>query len=87
MDNWDEEKLMEVVSKKHGDANESKTKTEIVSYRILQVFIPVQGTILTKLKAHCPTCSYLLPLYRKLPQSVPVGPPWSSFSYVKWELS
>ena len=29
--------------------------------------------------------SYLLPLFRKLPQSVPVGPPWSSFSYVSWE--
>ena len=27
------------------------------------------------LKAHCPTCSYLLPLYRKLPKLVPVGPP------------
>ena len=39
------------------------------------------------LKPHCPTCSYLLPLYRKLPWSVPVGPPWSSFSYVSWELS
>ena len=27
------------------------------------------------LNPHCTTCSYLLPLYRKLPQSVPVGPP------------
>ena len=26
---------------------------------------------------HCTTCSYLLP----------IGPPWSSFSYVNWELS
>ena len=42
---------------------------------------------LNVLKPHCPTCSYLLPLYRKLHQSVPVGPPWSSFSYVSWELS
>ena len=39
------------------------------------------------LKPHCPTCSYLLPLYRELPQSVPIGPPWSSISYVIWELS
>ena len=38
-------------------------------------------------KPHCTTCSYLLPLYRKRPQSVPVGPPWSSFSYFNWELS
>ena len=33
---------------------------------------------ITLLNPHCPTCSYLLPLYRKLPQSVPAGPPWSS---------
>ncbi|XP_030832320.1 zinc finger CCCH domain-containing protein 15 [Strongylocentrotus purpuratus] len=36
MDNWDDEKLMEVVSKKHGDANESKTKTEIVCRFFIQ---------------------------------------------------
>ena len=30
------------------------------------------------------TCSLYI---KKLPQSVPVGPPWSSISYVNWELS
>ena len=30
MDNWDEEKLQEVVNKKHGEANENQTKTDIV---------------------------------------------------------
>ena len=36
-------------------------------------------TNLNLIKAHCHTCSYLLPLYRKLPQSVPVGPPMILF--------
>ncbi|XP_054756052.2 zinc finger CCCH domain-containing protein 15-like [Lytechinus pictus] len=36
MDNWDEEKLKEVVSKKHGDANDVKNKTEIVCKFFIQ---------------------------------------------------
>ncbi len=30
MDNWDEKKLEEVVNKKHGEADLSKAKTQIV---------------------------------------------------------
>ena len=40
------------------------------------ISVPVKAL---HLKAHCPTCSYLLPLYRKLPKSVPVGPPMILF--------
>lgn len=36
MDNWDEDKLQEVVNQKHGDANDSKTKTDIVCRFFIQ---------------------------------------------------
>ena len=52
---------------------------------ILKKFISLQRNHL--LKPHCPTCSYLLPLYRKLPQSVPVGPHDPLFIMCSWELS
>ena len=35
MENWDEEKLNEVVEQKHGETNKSKPKTEIVSIALL----------------------------------------------------
>ena len=39
-------------------------------------------------KRDCTTCSYLRPLYIKqcLSGWLPVGPPWSTFSYVNWQL-
>lgn len=33
MDAWDEEKLQEVIGKKHGESNSNKPTTEIVSFR------------------------------------------------------
>lgn len=32
MDNWDEDKLKEVVEKKHGEGNKQRPSTDIVSY-------------------------------------------------------
>lgn len=32
MDNWDEEKLKEVVEKKHGEGDKQRPTTDIVSY-------------------------------------------------------
>jgi len=36
MDNWDDDKLKEVVEKKHGESNKAKPKTEIVCKHFLQ---------------------------------------------------
>lgn len=35
MENWDEEKLKEVVEKKHGEAERKMPKTTIVNFKIL----------------------------------------------------
>ena len=37
MDDWDDEKLAEVVSKKHGQSNSKITTTEIVSLLICHI--------------------------------------------------
>lgn len=38
MENWDEEKLKDVIEKKHGKSGKMPT-TDIVSYLILQLFL------------------------------------------------
>lgn len=37
MDNWDEDKLKEVVEKKHGEGDKQRPTTDIVSYQIVHV--------------------------------------------------
>lgn len=45
MDDWDEDKLQDVVNKKHGESNKAKPKTAIVSYILGNNFL-----VLTSLK-------------------------------------
>lgn len=46
MNDWDQEKLEEVVDKKHGESNKAKPKTSIVCifFKILLFFITVCNT-------------------------------------------
>lgn len=45
MDKWDEDKLKQVVEKKHGDVNKQKSKTDIVSTCFVHV-LPCSMAIL-----------------------------------------
>lgn len=45
-EDWDEDKLKEVVEKKHAETNKAKTKTEIVSI-LMTIFLVLLQTLQT----------------------------------------